>query len=111
MTGSVYGQTPPQVNACKPQEVWQSYDIIFTAPEFKDKKVVKPAYVTVLLNGVVVQNHTEIWGPCTWKNVAKYRPHGPTGPLSFQAHGNPVRYRNIWIRPLNPPAQKAAEKK
>ena len=107
MTGSVYGQTPPQVNACRPQEVWQSYDIIFTAPEFEGKKVVKPAYVTVLLNGVVVQNHTEIRGPCTWKNVAKYRPHGPTGPLSFQAHGNPMRYRNIWIRPLNPPTQKA----
>jgi hypothetical protein len=107
MTGSVYGQTPPQVNACRPQETWQSYDIIFTAPKFDGKKVVKPAFFTVLLNGVVVQNHTEVRGPCTWRNLAKYKPHGPTGPLSFQAHGNPMRYRNIWIRPLNPPTQKA----
>jgi len=111
MTGSVYGQTPPQVNACLPQETWQSYDIIFTAPEFKDSKLVKPAFFTVLLNGVVVQNHTEVRGPCTWRNLAKYKPHGPTGPLSFQAHGNPMRYRNIWIRPLNPPTQKASAEK
>jgi hypothetical protein len=107
MTGSVYGQTPPQVNACRPQETWQSYDIIFTAPEFKDGKLTKPAFFTVLLNGVVVQNHTEVRGPCTWRGLAKYKAHGPTGPLSFQAHGNPMRYRNIWIRPLNPPTQKA----
>jgi len=107
MTGSVYGQHPPLVNACLPQETWHSYDIIFTAPEFKDNKLVKPAYFTVLLNGVVVQNHAEVRGPCTWRNLAKYKPHGPKGPLSFQAHGNPMRFRNIWIRPLNPPAQKA----
>jgi len=107
MTGSVYGQTPPQVNACLPQEKWHSYDIIFTIPEFEGKKLVKPAYFTVLLNGVVVQNHTEVRGPCTWRNLAKYKAHGPTGPLSFQAHGNPMRYRNIWVRPLNPPTQNA----
>jgi hypothetical protein len=107
MTASVYGQTPPQVNACLPQTIWQNYDIIFTAPEFKDRKLVKPAYVTVLHNGVVVQNHTEIRGPCAWKKLAKYTPHGPTGPLSFQAHSNPIRFRNIWIRPLNPPTKKA----
>ena len=111
MAGSVYGQTPPQVNSCLKPGVWQSYDIIFTAPEFKDGKVLKPAYVTVLHNGVLVQNHTEIKGPCAWRRVAKYSPHGPTGPLSFQAHSNPVRYRNIWVRPLNPPADKAAATK
>jgi hypothetical protein len=97
---SIYGQTPPQVNACRAPGEWQTYDIIFTAPVFKDGKLVSPAYVTLLHNGVLVQNHVELLGRTTHKRAPKYTPHGPKGSLSLQDHGNPVRYRNIWIRPL-----------
>jgi hypothetical protein len=97
---SVYGQTPPQVNVCRPPGEWQTYDILFTAPVFKDKELVSPGYVTVLQNGVVVQNHVKILGRTMHKKLAKYTPHGPKGPLCLQDHGNPTRYRNIWVRPL-----------
>jgi hypothetical protein len=97
---AVYGQTPPQVNVCRPPGEWQAYDIIFTAPVFKGKELVSPAYVTVLQNGVVVQNHVKILGRTMHKHLAKYTPHAPKGPLCLQDHGNPIRYRNIWVRPL-----------
>ena len=100
MTGSVYGQTPPLVNACRPPGEWQTYDITFTAPVFKDGKVVGPAFVTILLNGVLVQDHTEILGATQHKKVASYQPHGDKEPLRLQDHRNPVRFRNIWIQPL-----------
>ncbi len=97
---SVYGQNPPLVNASKKPGEWQTYDIIFKRPLFKNGKVVRPATVTVLHNGVLVQDHFKIWGQAAHKRVATYRPHGPKGPLSLQDHGNPIRFRNIWIRPL-----------
>jgi len=100
MAGSIYAQYPPLVNACRKPLEWQSYDILFEAPEFKDGKVVKKAYVTVLHNGVVVQNHTELIGRATHKKVATYAPHADKLPLSLQDHGDPVRFRNIWIREL-----------
>jgi len=99
--GGIYGQYPPQVNACLPPGQWQTYDIIFTHPRVKDGKVVEPAYVTVLQNGVLLQNHQRIEGPTGHMIVAKYRDNLPDhGPLELQFHGNPVRYRNIWIRRL-----------
>ena len=98
---SIYGQFPPLVNAVRKPGEWQSYDIFFEAPVFAaDGKLEKPAYVTVVHNGVLVQNHQEILGRGTHQRVATYQPHGPKGPLSLQDHGNPVRYRNIWFRPL-----------
>jgi hypothetical protein len=98
---AVYGQHPPLVNAsCKPGE-WQTYDIAFDAPKFKGDKLVKPGYVTVFQNGVLVQDHTEIWGETLHRQVGKYSPHGDM-PLLLQNHGNPDRYRNIWIRRLTP---------
>jgi hypothetical protein len=98
---AIYGQYPPLVNACRKPGEWQSYDIIFEAPRFKeDGTVEKPAYATVLHNGVLVHNHTALLGPMVYRALAHYSPHGPKGPLSLQDHGNPVRYRNIWIRPL-----------
>ena len=101
---AVYGQTPPQVNAIRAPGEWQTYDIFFTAPRFKDATLEKPAYVTVLVNGVVVQNHTEVLGDTGHKILPKYSPTGPKGPIKLQDHGNPVRYRNIWIRELKAPA-------
>ena len=98
---SVYGQTPPRVNACRPPGQWQSYDIIFFAPVFKDGKLEKPARVTVLHNGVLVHHNQEIYGPTGHRILPKYdEPIPPKLPLSLSAHNNPVRFRNIWIRPL-----------
>ena len=99
--GSVYGQFPPMVNANRKPGEWQTYDIIFEVPRFDaNKKLTRPGYVTVLLNGVVVQNHQEIIGAGTFRRVATYQYHEPTGPLKLQDHGNLVHYRNIWVRPI-----------
>jgi hypothetical protein len=97
---AMYGQYPPMVNPARKPGEWQSYDIIFEAPVFDGEKVMKPAYVTVLFNGVVVQNHRAFIGRMTYRQVATYAPHPPEGPLMLQDHGNPVRYRNIWVRRL-----------
>jgi hypothetical protein len=100
-TGAMYGQYPPLVLAVKEPGKWQVYDIIFEAPRFdKDDNLVKPAYVTVILNGVVLHHRQAFIGSVAWKRVGKYAPHEPVGPLQLQDHGNPVRFRNVWIRPL-----------
>jgi hypothetical protein len=99
--GAIYGQYPPLVNASLPPGQWQTYDIIFEAPRFDSNgKLVKPAYVTVLHNGVVVHNHQAIIGRMVHRAVATYAPHGPEEPLMLQDHDMPVRYRNIWVRRL-----------
>jgi len=98
---SVYGQTPPMVNACRPPGRWQTYDIIFFAPVFKDGKLEKPARVTVFHNGLLVHHDQEIYGPTGHRILPKYdEPIPPKLPLSLSAHNNPVRFRNIWIRTL-----------
>ena len=98
--GAVYGQYPPLVNAVRPPGEWQSYDIIFTAPKFDGDKVVKPATVTAFINGIVVQNHAEYLGASGHKKLPVYKPHGPKGPIGLQDHGDPIRFRNIWLREL-----------
>jgi hypothetical protein len=100
MTGAVYGQTPPLVNVCKKPGEWQSFDIFFTAPVFKDGKISKPARVTVLQNGVLVQLNTEILGPTKHKETKPYVVHGERSPIGLQNHGQKVRFRNIWVRDL-----------
>ena len=103
MTGGVYGQTPPLVNAVRPAGQWQVYDIVFTAPKLEGGKVVEPAYITTFVNGICVQNHTKIMGPTKHKNITDYSGEFPTkAPIRIQDHKNepPVRIRNIWIRPL-----------
>lgn len=98
--GAMYGQYPPLVNASRKPGEWQSYDIIFEAPEFKDGKMSEPAYVTVIHNGVVLHHRQAFHGETFHKRVGVYSEHPPEGPLALQDHGNPIRYRNIWVRPL-----------
>ncbi len=100
---AVYGQNPPLVNASRPPGQWQSYDIIFRRPIFKGNKVVKPATVTVLHNGVLVQDNFEIEGTTVWRKRAEYHPHADKLPIKLQDHESPVRFRNIWIRELPEP--------
>jgi hypothetical protein len=100
MTGALYGQTPPLVNACRPAGEWQSYDIHFKAPVFADGKLVSAAFVTVYFNNVLVQDNTEYRGATVWRKVSQYKAHEATAQFSLQYHGNPVRYRNIWVAPL-----------
>ena len=97
---AIYGQTPPLVNATRPPGQWQSYDILFTAPRFEGEKLVAPARVTLLHNGVLVQLNEEIHGETGHRVVAAYTEKTSQGPLGFGGHGCPVRFRNIWLRPL-----------
>ena len=98
--GAMYGAWPPLVNPAKPEGEWNVYDIIFEAPHFDGEKLTRPAYFTVLFNGVLVHNHQAQLGTTIWRQVAKYGPHAAEEPLSLQDHSQPVRYRNIWIRRL-----------
>lgn len=98
--GAIYGQYPPLVNPARPPGKWQMYDIFFEAPKFEGGKLVKPAYVTVMLNGVMLHHHQQIIGRMAHKVVGLYAPHGDEEPLALQNHDTKVRYRNIWVRRL-----------
>jgi len=98
--GSIYGQYPPRRNAAKAPGRWQSYDIIFESPRWEGDRQIKSGYVTVIHNGVLLHHRQEIIGSVAHRNVPKYTPHDPKGYISLQDHGNPIRYRNIWIRSL-----------
>ena len=106
--GAIYGQRPPLVNASKPPGEWQTYDILFDSPRWDDQGVLtNKACVTVLHNGVAIQNHYQLLGmtdgigQLPWKSLTKYpRPHAPEVFIELQDHNNPIRFRNIWIRKL-----------
>jgi hypothetical protein len=99
--GAIYKQHPPLVNVCRKPGEWQTYDIIFSAPRFDEQgKLAKPAYITVLQNGVLVQNHFELQGATSFTEAPKYTAHAAKMPLQLQYHNNKVRFRNIWIREL-----------
>ena len=103
MTGSIYKQTPPLVNAMRKPGEWNVYDIIYTAPVFKeDGTYLYPPFVTVIQNGIVLQNHTQIRGTTEYIGHPQVRKHGD-GPIRLQMHGDPskaISFRNIWIRPM-----------
>ncbi len=96
---AIYEQSPPLVNASREPGKWQVYEIIFRAPRFDDAgKLVQPPSVTVLHNGVLVQDHVAVEAPT---RAALFPQHRARGPLYLQDHSHPVRYRNIWVRELD----------
>jgi hypothetical protein len=98
MTAAIYGQLPPLFNACLPSRSWNSYDIEWTAPRFKaDGSVASRARVTVVMNGVKVQDNSEYIGPSSHKKNPPYVAHAEKLPLGLQFHGDAVEYRNFWV--------------
>jgi hypothetical protein len=100
--GGLYGQSPPLANACKKPGAWQAYDIIFQAARFgADHKLIRPASITVLQNGVLLHHKQALLGPTGWRTLANYDKETPArAPIALQDHGNAVRFRNIWIRKI-----------
>jgi hypothetical protein len=101
ITAAIYGQYPPMFNVCRKPGEWQTYDIVFYAPRFdKDKKLLTPAWMTVIHNGIIVQSYAVLTGPTAHKARPPYVAHADKLPVGLQDHGCPVRFRNIWIREL-----------
>ena len=106
---AIYGQKPPLVNATRPPGQWNVYDIVFIAPRFaKDGSLKSPARLTVVHNGIIVQLDEELLGPTSHRSLPKYKAHSAAGPIKLQDHGNPMRFRNIWVRPINLERPKAS---
>lgn len=101
--GSIYKQTAPLANAMRKPGEWNYYDIIFTVPKFKGNgDIDQPGHVTLIQNGVLMLNHFELMGPTNFIDAPHYKPHAETGPISLQFHGDPVKFRNIWVREIKP---------
>jgi hypothetical protein len=101
MTAALYGQYPPSVNACRPPGEWQTYDIVFHRPRFdKEGTLISPARMTVFHNNILVHDNAVLTGPTEHKQRPPYTAHADKLPISLQDHGNPIRFRNIWIREL-----------
>ncbi|UZK68611.1 DUF1080 domain-containing protein [Sphingomonas sp. S1-29] len=99
--GAIYAWKPPLVNASRKPGEWQSYDVVFERPRFGDDgKLLRPAYITAFLNGVLVQHRQPWLGTTAWRQVGKYEAHGDAAPIQLQDHDSPVSFRNIWVRPL-----------
>jgi hypothetical protein len=100
---ALYGRSVPLVNACRKPGEWQSYDIVYHSAVFKNGKIVRKPTFTIFQNGVLVQDHVTLEGGTGWINahaVTDFHPIPDKGPIQLQDHGNPVRFRNVWIRPL-----------
>lgn len=100
--GAIYGQWPPLANPCRRPGEWNVYDIFWEAPKFEGSRLMKPAFLTLVFNGVLVHHHKEVIGPMAHKIVRQYEPHGPEEPLALQDHDTKPRFRNIWARRLKP---------
>ena len=101
--GAIYKQTPPLVNAMRPPSEWNTYDVIWTRPRFNnDGSLASPAYITALHNGVLILNHFELLGDTPYHRPPEYNKHADKLPISLQDHGNPVAFRNIWVREWKP---------
>lgn len=101
IAGAVYGETPPLVHPMRPPGQWNEFDILFTAPVFDGDELQKPATLTLLFNGMLAHFNTVIHGPVAYRNIAPYQPHASKEPLLLEYHHNPVRFRNLWIRPMD----------
>ena len=109
--GAIYKQTPPAVNAMMPPGSWNTYDVIWTAPKFnEDGSLKSPAYITALQNGVMILNHFQLKGDTPFTMPPKYTKHADRLPIRLQDHGNPTRFRNIWVRQIKPVEGKQARK-
>ncbi len=101
--GAIYKQTPPMVNVMRPPGEWNAYDIFWTRPRFNaDGSLKSPAYITAVHNGVLILNHFELQGHTPYNTPPKYTQHADKLPITLQDHGNPVRFRNIWVREIEP---------
>ncbi|MGB7342600.1 MAG: DUF1080 domain-containing protein [Pirellulaceae bacterium] len=101
--GAIYKQTPPAVNATRKPGDWNTYEIFWTAPRFaEDGSLKSPAFITAVHNGVLILNHFELQGDTPFNRPPRYNKHGEKGPIALQDHGNPVRFRNIWVREFRP---------
>jgi hypothetical protein len=99
--GSIYGQYPPRFNACRPPGAWQTYDICFRRPRFgAEGQLEQPARLTLVHNGILIQDNEELLGPTSWLKYLPYKAHDDVLPIELQDHGTPVRYRNMWALPL-----------
>lgn len=99
--GALYGQAPPRFNACRPRGEWNSYDIAFRRPRFSSMgKLLSPARITVVHNGILIQDNEEYWGPTSWLKYLPYKAHADALPIALQEHNGKVRFRNIWAIPL-----------
>ena len=103
MAGAVYGQNPPLVNPSRAPGEWQTYDIIYHRPVFEGDRCVRPGTYTVLFNGVLIQDHWEVEGPTWYTRRTRQIKPPETGSIQFQDHGNPVHYRNVWVREIPSP--------
>jgi hypothetical protein len=100
--GALYGQYPPLVNASRKPGEWQTYDIVFHGPRFSaEEKLLRPAVMTVIHNGVLVQDHVSLMGPTAFESRPPYRAAPEKLPLRLQDHNHPVRFRNVWLRELH----------
>jgi hypothetical protein len=95
---AMYGVYPPMVNPCLPEGQWNTFDFVFEAPKFEGEKLVKPAFLTLFFNGVMVHNRAQFLGTTSHEPLAAYTPHAPELPLQLQGHAGPAWYRNIWVR-------------
>jgi hypothetical protein len=99
--GAIYGQFPPLVNPARRPGEWNSYDIVFRAPRMDGATLKTPPSITVLYNGIVVQNNRVPFGPTIYRNIGTYTAKSGAGPITLQNHNNAVRFRNIWVRRLD----------